>query len=83
MIFGEAIRPLWHKSYACYNVPTMPWWKPKKRLYSDIAPDEIFLDAANLPDFDQNQFEGRIEKPITLRVVTIFSSMIILIICAL
>jgi len=42
----------------------MSWWKRKKRLYSDIAPDEIFLDAANLPDFDQNQFEGRIEKPI-------------------
>lgn len=49
----------------------MLWWKRKKRLYSDIAPDEIFLDAANLPDFDQNQFEGRIEKPIRSRTLLI------------
>ena len=45
----------------------MAWWKSKKRLYGDIAPDEIFLDAANLPNFDRNQFEGRIEKPIGKR----------------
>lgn len=31
----------------------------------DIAPDEIFLDSKNLPGFDRNQFEGRIEKPIS------------------
>ena len=31
----------------------------------DIAPDEIFLDSANLPQFDDSQFEGRIEKPIS------------------
>ena len=30
----------------------------------DIDPDEIFLDSKNLPNFDTNQFEGRIEKPI-------------------
>jgi penicillin-binding protein 2 len=49
----------------------MSWWKRKKRLYSDIDPDEIFLDAANLPQFDQNQFEGRIEKPICSRTLFI------------
>ncbi len=42
----------------------MSWWNRRKRLYNDIDPDEIFLDAANLPKFNQNQFEGRIEKPI-------------------
>ena len=31
---------------------------------SDIAPDEIFLDDKNIPDFDVHQFEGRIEEPI-------------------
>jgi penicillin-binding protein 2 len=31
----------------------------------EIEPDEIFLDSTNLPDFDRNQFEGRIEKPIS------------------
>jgi len=38
----------------------------KKRKYhlSEIAPDEIFLDSKNIPEFDTQQFEGRIEKPI-------------------
>lgn len=31
---------------------------------SQIAPDEIFLDSKNLPNFNTQQFEGRIEKPI-------------------
>ncbi len=29
----------------------------------EIEPDEIFLDASNLPDFDESQFEGRFERP--------------------
>lgn len=47
----------------------MAWWNRKKRLYSDIDPDEIFLDAANLPKFDRNQFEGRIETPIHTQAI--------------
>ncbi|MBP9839601.1 MAG: hypothetical protein KBC44_01315, partial [Candidatus Pacebacteria bacterium] len=30
-----------------------------------VEPDEIFLDSKNLENFDQQQFEGRIEKPIS------------------
>ncbi len=37
----------------------------KKRRIIEIAPDEIFLDAKNLPDFDTQQFEGRLERPIS------------------
>lgn len=39
----------------------------RKRKYTDheLAPDEIFLDATNLPDFNQNSLEGRLEKPIS------------------
>lgn len=37
----------------------------KKRRIIEIAPDEIFLDSKNLPDFDTQQFEGRLEKPIS------------------
>jgi len=29
----------------------------------EIYPDEIFLDSSNLPDFNKDQFEGRIERP--------------------
>lgn len=35
------------------------------RINKDIDPDEIFLDSQNLPDFNTDQFEGRIEKPIS------------------
>ncbi|HEY4478474.1 MAG TPA: penicillin-binding transpeptidase domain-containing protein, partial [Candidatus Paceibacterota bacterium] len=31
----------------------------------EIDPDEIFIDSRNLPQFDTDQFEGRLEKPIS------------------
>jgi penicillin-binding protein 2 len=34
----------------------------EKKFFVD--PDEIFLDSQNLQNFDRQQFEGRIEKPI-------------------
>lgn len=30
----------------------------------EIDPDEVFLDSSNLPNFDTNQFEGRLITPI-------------------
>jgi len=47
-----------------------------------IDPDEIFLDSQNLPGFDNDQFEGRIEKPIskkTILTLGIFFSFFVLI----
>jgi len=43
----------------------------KNRLHksSFVEPDEIFLDSKNLPNFDRQQFEGRIEKPISKKNV--------------
>lgn len=42
-----------------------------KRRYHGQAfdPDEIFLDSQNLPEFDTQQFEGQIERPITRRTI--------------
>ncbi len=40
-------------------------WRLKRRQDPEIAPDEIFLDASNTPDFDRNRFEGRIEQPLS------------------
>ncbi len=34
-----------------------------------VEPDEIFLDSKNLAGFDEQQFEGRIEKPIKSRTI--------------
>ena len=36
-----------------------------RQLSRDINPDEIFLDSKNLPSYDKDQFEGRIEKSIS------------------
>ncbi len=49
-----------------------------KQLSREIDPDEIFLDSQNLPSFDKDQFEGRIEKPIgIISIVSIFTAFII------
>lgn len=40
--------------------------------FNDIDPDEILLDSKNLPNFDVDQFEGRIEKPISFRTLIFF-----------
>ena len=36
----------------------------KKSGGGEILPDEIFLDSSNLPEFDDGQFEGRVERPV-------------------
>jgi penicillin-binding protein 2 len=41
--------------------------KKNKRAHArdpEISPDEIFLDATNLPNFNQGSLEGRLEKPL-------------------
>lgn len=35
-----------------------------RKIKNNIDPDEIFLDSKNLPQFNTQQFEGKIEKPI-------------------
>ncbi len=45
---------------------------PYKDRIKDIDPDEIFLDSENLPKFNVDQFEGRIEKPISSRTFVFF-----------
>lgn len=42
-----------------------------KYIKGDIAPDEIFLDSKNLPEFNTQQFEGRLEKPIPKKSIFI------------
>lgn len=40
------------------------WWKRKAYHDPEIAPDEIFLDASNAPEFNRERLEGRLEKPL-------------------
>ncbi|MEN9649471.1 MAG: hypothetical protein RL094_438 [Candidatus Parcubacteria bacterium] len=53
----------------------------KLRSHHEIAPDEIFLDSSNIPEFDRNQFEGRIEKTISRRTLYITGTFFLAIGC--
>ncbi len=44
---------------------------------TEIYPEEIFIDSQNLPEFNQDQFEGRLEKPIGSQVYTSVSFFLI------
>lgn len=44
----------------------------QRRADFEIEPDEVLLDASNLPHFDTNQFQGRIIAPIEKRSLYIF-----------
>ncbi len=45
----------------------MTWknFRRSKKRNILVEPDEIFLDSQNLENFDRQQFEGRIEKPLS------------------
>lgn len=43
------------------------WWFRRKRIRSEIHPDEILIDSENVSQFDRDQFEGRIERPLSRR----------------
>ncbi len=45
---------------------------PYTKRQQEIAPDEILIDAENLPEFDEDQFEGRLEKTISAKTFFIF-----------
>lgn len=41
----------------------------KKKHTVEISPDEIFLDAKNVSNFNQDNFDGRIETPVSSKAV--------------
>lgn len=58
-------------------------YKNSRYKVYDIDPDEVFLDSANLMNFNTDQFEGRIEKPISKSTLTILFLSFGLIFCGL
>lgn len=38
------------------------WFRQRK--VRELAPEDIFIDASNLPEFDTSRLEGRLEKPL-------------------
>ncbi len=52
--------------------------KRKGRLSSEIQPDEILIDSSNLPHFNTDRFEGRIEQPIGYRSLLFAGGLVVL-----
>jgi len=57
----------------------MRFGRKKYSKQYEIAPDEIFLDSKNLPNFDVDQFEGRMERSISKQAISFLSVFFILI----
>ncbi|MDO8523879.1 MAG: penicillin-binding transpeptidase domain-containing protein [bacterium] len=51
--------------------------KKRRREYQAIEPDEILIDAANLPAFDTARLEGKIERPISPKTFRGFSGIVL------
>lgn len=52
----------------------MAWFKRSKKInFHAIEADEVFMDSLNITGFDEQQFEGRIEKSISRRAITALS----------
>ena len=45
----------------------------KKQKYTEIAPEDILLDQANLPSYNRSQLEGRIVQSINAQVLYLIS----------
>ncbi len=52
----------------------------KKKRQKSIDLDEIFLDSSNIPGYNKDQFEGRIEKPIATRSIMVIGVFFVMII---
>ncbi|OGG73020.1 hypothetical protein A3A38_00940 [Candidatus Kaiserbacteria bacterium RIFCSPLOWO2_01_FULL_53_17] len=58
----------------------MVWWRLNGGIRgSEIDPEDIFLDASNLPGLDRGQFEGRVERPVSHRALFALSSVFVLV----
>ncbi len=51
--------------------------KRRRNSYPEIDPDEILIDSENIAQFDTDQFEGRIEQPLSRRSVVAAGSVLV------
>lgn len=55
-------------------------YRGRIRVNTDISPDEIFMDSSNVSGFNTDQFEGRIERPISVKTFIAVGAIFILIV---
>ena len=61
----------------------MRWFRRRKSKGHEIDPDEVLLDASNIPGFDQHQYEGRLVQPISRRNILLFGIGTVVVFCLL
>lgn len=54
--------------------------RSKKGRGGEILPDEVLLDATNLPGFDIEQFEGRVEHPVSRYSIIAIASLFVIVV---
>ena len=42
-------------------------YSKKQDKFRTLEPDEVFLDSRNIPGFERERFEGRLERPLSLK----------------
>ncbi|MDO8424225.1 MAG: penicillin-binding transpeptidase domain-containing protein [bacterium] len=57
--------------------------RPVGQKYRDINPEDIFLDSANLPGFEEHALQGRIERPMGSAIFIGIKIALVLIVLAL
>lgn len=60
-------------------LPFRQWHR--RRRTREIEPDEILIDATNPADFDTDQFEGRMERPLSRRAHFIAMGLVVTLLC--
>ncbi len=53
----------------------------RKKRGIEIDPDQIFMDSHNVSEFDTQQFEGRLDMPISRKVVFILGLIMMSVVC--
>ena len=51
----------------------------RKKSFSHIYADEVFLDSKNIPKFNMNQMEGVLEQPLSQSGFHVFTGVVIII----
>jgi penicillin-binding protein 2 len=49
-------------------------WFRRSKGDRELAPEDIFLDSSNLPDFDRGRLEGRLERPVSGGALSLVST---------
>lgn len=51
-------------------------FRRKRSRQYHIEADEVFLDSQNLPHFDKQQFEGKLEKPLSKKILYLLMTVV-------